>query len=203
MTAGSLSQHPISLGNCSRRRCCWVLGAVLTTAEAQGRICGDRASRPRHRRRCGFAGAARVTRSRARPPENADDEAGAPDRVDIYVGWRIRARRSLLDIGQPALARTLGLTFQQVQKYENGTNRVSASRLAAIAEALGVTPAYFYEGIDKANEPLSEEDVRWEERIRESKALELVRHYYAIPNSRIRERFLELIKAAAAASVTD
>jgi transcriptional regulator with XRE-family HTH domain len=64
--------------------------------------------------------------------------------VDVYVGARIRTRRLLAGINQETLAQKLGLTFQQVQKYEGGANRVSASRLAEIAEALGVTVSYFF-----------------------------------------------------------
>ena len=139
-------------------------------------------------------------RSRTRFPADGEDDDGAPDRVDIHVGARIRMRRILLDMNQQALARKLGLTFQQVQKYENGTNRVSASRLSGIAEALGVTIGYFFLDLDEAETPLSNEEALWRHRIGQTEALELLRSYYAIPNPRVRERFLELIKAAAAAA---
>ena len=143
-------------------------------------------------------------RSRGRTPSVGDDDDGAPDRVDIHVGARIRSRRILLDMNQQALAKKLGLTFQQVQKYENGANRVSASRLAAISKVLGVEIGYFLDSLqDNAETPLSAEAERWQERIGRTEALELVRYYYAIPDSQVRTQFLTLIKAAASAGKPD
>jgi transcriptional regulator with XRE-family HTH domain len=66
--------------------------------------------------------------------------------IDIYVGTRVRARRQQLGMTQTTLAEGVGVTFQQVQKYENGKNRIGASRLAKIAELLQVQVPYFYEG---------------------------------------------------------
>ncbi len=74
--------------------------------------------------------------------------AKAPDPIDVEVGAKIKARRRLLGISQDTLAAKLGVTFQQVQKYEKGTNRVSASRLAVIAKTFGVPPSYFFPGVD-------------------------------------------------------
>jgi transcriptional regulator with XRE-family HTH domain len=68
-----------------------------------------------------------------------------PRPVDSHVGARIRLRRGMIGMTQEVLGRKLGITFQQVQKYEKGANRVGASRLQQIAEALGVTPAWFFE----------------------------------------------------------
>ena len=142
--------------------------------------------------------------ARSRDRKSVDeDESGAPDRVDRHVGRRIRVRRILLDMNQQALAKKLGLTFQQVQKYENGANRVSASRLAAIAEALGVKVGYFFLDLDDSDVPLSSEQIVWQQRIEQAEALELVRHFYAIPDSRVREHFLALIKAAASVQAAD
>lgn len=73
---------------------------------------------------------------------------GQPDPIDVHVGTRIRARRAMLGVTQVQLAELLGLTFQQVQKYERGVNRVSASTLWRAAEALSVPVAYFFEGMD-------------------------------------------------------
>src|ERR1700760_1136603 len=70
-----------------------------------------------------------------------------PNPVDLHVGARIRMRRKLLGVSQQALAESLGLTFQQVQKYERGANRVSASKLYEIARALHVPVPYFFEGL--------------------------------------------------------
>jgi transcriptional regulator with XRE-family HTH domain len=70
-----------------------------------------------------------------------------PNPIDIYVGSRIRMRRMMIGMSQEKLGSALGLTFQQVQKYEKGTNRVSASRLQQISTALGVVPAFFFEEV--------------------------------------------------------
>lgn len=70
--------------------------------------------------------------------------AKVPDPVDVEVGGKIKAQRRLAGMSQDTLATRLGITFQQIQKYEKGTNRVSSSRLAMIAETFGVSPAYFF-----------------------------------------------------------
>ena len=67
--------------------------------------------------------------------------------VDVYIGQKIRTRRNLLGLSQTELADSAGITFQQVQKYEKGTNRVGASRLQQFSEALGVPPSYFFVGL--------------------------------------------------------
>ena len=67
--------------------------------------------------------------------------------VDAHIGQKIRTRRNLLGLTQTELADSAGITFQQVQKYEKGTNRVGASRLQQFSEALGVPPSYFFEGL--------------------------------------------------------
>ena len=75
-------------------------------------------------------------------------KAHGPDPVDLHVGGRIKQRRLLLGWAQTRLARALGITFQQVQKYEQGLNRVSASRLWRIAEALDVPVSFFFDGCE-------------------------------------------------------
>jgi transcriptional regulator with XRE-family HTH domain len=79
-----------------------------------------------------------------------DDGDRGPNPVDIHVGQRIRARRKALGVSQERLAGELGLTFQQVQKYERGANRVSASKLWEIARALGADLSSFFEGLNAA-----------------------------------------------------
>ena len=74
---------------------------------------------------------------------------GAPNPVDVHVGNRIRLRRTLLGYSQQYMAKKLGLTFQQVQKYEKGCNRVGASRLWDISKVLDVTMDFFFEDMDK------------------------------------------------------
>jgi transcriptional regulator with XRE-family HTH domain len=78
------------------------------------------------------------------------------DPVDVHVGSRLRARRKVLGQSQHALAEALGVSFQQVQKYENGSNRVSASMLARAAGAQGVVPGFYFEGLpDAGGKPLT------------------------------------------------
>jgi transcriptional regulator with XRE-family HTH domain len=74
----------------------------------------------------------------------------SPNAIDTYVGSRIRMQRLLIGMTQQKLGDAIGLTFQQVQKYEKGANRVGASRLQQISSALGVAPAFFFEGVPAA-----------------------------------------------------
>src|ERR1700722_2600796 len=78
----------------------------------------------------------------------SSDPARSPNPIDIHVGLQVRLRRKALKISQEKLAEALGLTFQQVQKYERGANRISASKLYEIARALRVSIAWFFEGLD-------------------------------------------------------
>lgn len=120
--------------------------------------------------------------------------SGAPHPIDLYVGRRIRMRRMLIAMNQQTLAKRLNVTFQQIQKYEIGANRVSASRLVQTAEVLGVEVDYFFDGYTgaKLSEAQELERQLWEE----PETLDLVRHYCAIPDPRLRARFLDLAKAA-------
>lgn len=81
-----------------------------------------------------------------------------PNPVDLHVGARVRARRKLQGVSQEKLADALKLTFQQVQKYERGANRISASKLWDIGKVLGVAPAYFFEGLDPASASGQQDD---------------------------------------------
>ena len=106
--------------------------------------------------------------------------------VDAHVGKRIRHRRWMVGMTQQQLADKVGIKFQQIQKYETGMNRVSASRLWDIAESLGVTIGFFFEGLDDAREARNagENDI-----MADREALELVRSYYAIPEAQRRRLF--------------
>lgn len=106
--------------------------------------------------------------------------------VDAHVGKRIRHRRWMVGMTQQQLADQVGIKFQQIQKYETGMNRVSASRLWDIAEALGVGIAFFFEGIDDARAALAAAD---SDIMADKEALELVRTYYAIPEAQRRRLF--------------
>jgi len=106
--------------------------------------------------------------------------------VDAHVGKRIRHRRWMVGMTQQQLADRVGIKFQQIQKYETGMNRVSASRLWDIAEVLGVAISFFFEGIDDKREVSRgvEGDM-----LADKEALELVRSYYAIPEAQRRRLF--------------
>jgi transcriptional regulator with XRE-family HTH domain len=122
---------------------------------------------------------------------------GVPNPIDVHVGNRVRMRRLLLGMNQETLANALGLTFQQVQKYEGGANRVSASRLSAMAEILGVPIAYFFGDLRPDDESVSPEDQRWREHLQRPETIEFIRLYYAIPDQKIRRQFLEMAKTLA------
>ncbi len=105
--------------------------------------------------------------------------------VDAHVGKRIRHRRWMVGMTQQQLADKVGIKFQQIQKYETGMNRVSASRLWDVAEALGVTISFFFEGLNEAGGTLQAGgDI-----LADKEALELVRSYYAIPEAQRRRLF--------------
>jgi len=108
-------------------------------------------------------------------------------------------RRLLLGMNQETLAHALGLTFQQVQKYEGGANRVSASRLSAMAEILAVPIAYFFGDLRPDDAELSPEDRQWHEYLQRPETIEFIRLYYAIPDPKVRRDFLEMAKTVAVA----
>ena len=127
------------------------------------------------------------------------DTDRSPDPVDLYVGARIRMRRKLLGISQERLAEQLGLTFQQVQKYERGANRVSASKLHAIGIALGAPVAYFFDGFGGApavaggGEPDGSAFVH--ELVMTPEGLELATLFPRLRRARVRRRLLDLVRA--------
>ena len=122
---------------------------------------------------------------------------GVPNPIDVHVGGRVRMRRLLLGMNQETLANALGLTFQQVQKYEGGANRVSASRLSAMAEILGVPISYFFGDLQPDDAELSPEDRQWREQLQRPETIEFIRLYYAIPDPKIRRQFLDMAKTVA------
>jgi transcriptional regulator with XRE-family HTH domain len=112
-------------------------------------------------------------------------------RVDVHVGKRIRHRRWMLGMTQQQLGDLIGIKFQQIQKYETGMNRVSASRLWDIANALDVPISFFFDGANgeetgpaPAEAPVAQGDL-----LADKEALELVRSYYAIPEEQRRRLF--------------
>lgn len=136
---------------------------------------------------------------------------GAPNPVDVHVGNRIRLRRTLLGLSQERLASLLGLTFQQVQKYERGMNRVGASRLWDISKVLEAPIGFFFEDMDKdvanqsprmfnaidtENEFLEEEEETYTvDPMQRKETLELVKAYYKIQNRKAAKHLFDLIVA--------
>lgn len=113
--------------------------------------------------------------------------------VDVHVGKRIRQRRWLVGMTQQKLAECVGIKFQQIQKYETGANRVSASRLWDIADALEVDVAFFFEGLKSDAEGVTEQDSVPADMMGDKEAMDLVRSYYAIPENQ-RRRLFELAR---------
>mgnify|MGYP001805872812 CR=1 FL=1 len=130
-----------------------------------------------------------------------------PNPVDVHVGARVRLRRTLLGMSQEKLGEAIGLTFQQVQKYERGANRIGASRLYELSRALDVPVSFFFD--DMADELAAQfaHLSRSEGRVTDSAAdadplakretLELVRAYYRIPDLGVRKRMFDLTKSVA------
>ncbi len=136
--------------------------------------------------------------SRGRTP------SGRPNPIDVHVGARVRLRRTLLGMSQERLGEALGLTFQQVQKYERGANRIGASRLFDLSRVLDVPVSYFFEdmaeGVEAASprymvrateDPPEVEDNLMSQR----ETLELVRAYYRISDPDVRKHVFDLAKA--------
>ena len=124
---------------------------------------------------------------------------GVPNPVDVHVGARIRTRRLLIGMNQETLAQALKLTFQQVQKYEGGANRVSASRLSQIADILGVPISYFFSDLGPEGKEPNLRELETRERMQRPETIELIRSYYAIADEGTRRQFLDMVKAVAQA----
>jgi transcriptional regulator with XRE-family HTH domain len=125
----------------------------------------------------------------------------APNPIDRHVGLRIRLRRKELGVSQERLADSIGLTFQQVQKYERAANRVSASKLWEMARVLKTSIAYFYEGLGdpSATEPVQKANDRQsvQDFLLTPEGLELASAFPRIKRARVRRRILELARALA------
>ena len=124
-----------------------------------------------------------------------------PNPVDIHVGSRVRLRRTLLGMSQEKLGNALGLTFQQVQKYERGTNRIGSSRLFLLSRILDVPVSFFFDdmspevasgqpGFAEAGQANFDQDD-----LAKRETLELVRAYYKITDAGVRKRLFDLVKA--------
>jgi transcriptional regulator with XRE-family HTH domain len=128
----------------------------------------------------------------------------SPNPIDIHVGSRVRLRRMMLGMSQEKLGEHLGITFQQIQKYEKGTNRIGASRLQAIARVLSVPPAFFFEdapgivpvaGNQGFDEPQSASYVV--DFLSSSEGLALNKSFVRIKDSKTRKKIVDLVRAIA------
>ncbi len=124
-----------------------------------------------------------------------------PHPVDVHVGNRLRERRSLLGMSQMQLGELLGLTFQQVQKYEKGFNRVASSRLFQLSQILDVRVSYFFDGLPPdvseaamSDAPIAESQPGDSDRLFKRETLKLVRAYYRIKDDEVRRRLLTLVR---------
>jgi transcriptional regulator with XRE-family HTH domain len=132
---------------------------------------------------------------------------GVADPVDVHVGSRVRLRRTLLGLSQEKLGEAVGLTFQQIQKYERGANRIGASRMYDLAHVLDVPVAYFFEDMpdeikkrdDSPTDSLGVHTLEEADKdpLTRRETLELVRAYYKVGSSAVRKRVFELIKSLA------
>jgi transcriptional regulator with XRE-family HTH domain len=126
----------------------------------------------------------------------------APNPIDIHVGRRIKLRRTMLGMSQGKLGDALGITFQQVQKYEKGGNRVGASRLQNIASILNVPVSYFFEGApgdSNTNEPDTVGTASVIDFLSSPEALKLNRAFVKIEDPKVRRKIIDLVKSLAAA----
>ncbi len=133
--------------------------------------------------------------------------------IDVHVGARLRARRTLLGLSQTALGDAIGISFQQLQKYEAGSNRISASRLYELSKNLDVDIGYFFDEMDQATKSESparlsqqkskrspRKPPKSEDPLHKRETLEFVRAYYRITDPKIRGHVRKLIQTTASAS---
>ena len=129
-------------------------------------------------------------------------ETQEPTAVDLHVGGRVRARRKMLSLSQGDLSAALGLTFQQVQKYERGANRISASKLYQIAQTLQVPMAFFFDGLpdpagETANDLVDLKAARLQTFLMTSDGLALAEAFPRIAPGRVRRQVLDLVRTIA------
>jgi len=145
---------------------------------------------------------------KTRTPKDAS-EGRTPNPVDTHVGRQIRTRRKILGVSQERLADSLGLTFQQVQKYERGANRVSASKLYEVARTLQAPLSYFFEGLAdptvERQPGMADEgsDQFVHDFLMTPEGLDLAEHFPRIRQPKARRRIVELVKTLAGADDDD
>lgn len=124
----------------------------------------------------------------------------APDPIDIHVGLRVKQKRIYMGLSQTKLGMALGVSFQQVQKYENGSNRISASTLYRVAETLGVDIAYFFDGLDSHGPGLSESHIQPDLGSLETREeIELMKYFSMIENDQLRRQLFQFVRTVSQA----
>jgi len=147
---------------------------------------------------------------RGRKSSGRAASTGHPNPIDVHVGSRVRLRRTLLGMSQEKLGEAIGLTFQQVQKYERGANRIGSSRLFDLSRVLDVPISYFFEDMQPGVAERSPSRLKGlaetklepfePDPLAKRETLELVRAYYRIVDPAVRKRLFELTKSLANAS---
>lgn len=144
--------------------------------------------------------------TRGRRASAGRPKTGKPNPIDVHVGSRVRLRRTLLGMSQEKLGEAIGLTFQQVQKYERGANRIGASRLFDLSRVLDVPVSFFFDDMpaEAAAAPVDDEETGTSHEapsgyepdpMAKRETLELVRAYYRIDDPAVRKRTFDLLKA--------
>ena len=147
----------------------------------------------------------RSTKTRPRRGVKTRPSRGGPNAIDIHVGAKVHLRRNLFGLSQTDLGKAVGVTFQQVQKYEKGTNRISASRLFNLSRVLDVPISFFFEdlspaaagagkrrarGLSEAPATALDFDV-----LSKRETIKLIRAYYRVTDPELRKRVLDLLEA--------
>ena len=143
-----------------------------------------------------------ISKQARRPGRRKGDK---PNPIDVHVGSRVRLRRNMLGLSQEKLGEAIGLTFQQVQKYERGANRIGASRLHDLSRVLDVPVSFFFDDMDPVRAPAipggfaePSAEAFDSDPLRKRETVELVTAYYKIDDAGVRRRLFELAKALAA-----
>ncbi len=116
--------------------------------------------------------------------------------VDLHVGMRLKLRRQMLELSQNELGQRLGITFQQIQKYEKGTNRIGASRLYELAKALNIRVQYFFENYEGfgSNYPHHDIDDMKANLAKTAESQQFLQYYFEIKDDEVRKRLIDFIK---------
>ena len=157
------------------------------------------------------------TKSRKKAPTRLAREKilplGTPNPIDVHVGSRVRLRRTLMGLSQEKLGEEVNLTFQQIQKYERGANRIGSSRLYQFSQILDVPVSFFFDDMSSAAQSFSDQKAGVSAATKKGEpldpdpmvkreTLELVRAYYKISDPSVRKNLVNLMRAAAKSEVS-